>query len=303
MQLLSTHGNGRVAVVRTGLTSRGSRVEFVESLQPPRPIEDKWVLIISTLKGCPVKCPICDAGGSYAGRLTADELLEQIDCMVTARYPDRVVPCRQFKIQFSRVGDPAFNPGVLEALRALPRSFNAPGLMPSISTIAPKGSEAFLEQLAPIKDKLYPNGAFQMQFSLHTSCEDARRTLVPWPTLPIDYLADWGRRFHKTGDRRITLNFAAVRGYPIDPAVLAGRFSPDHFMVKLTPVNPTAASRNAGLVGVVDPDNPADGDALAAAFAAQGFETLVSIGELEENQIGSNCGMYLATYTPDEKCS
>jgi hypothetical protein len=53
----------------------------------------------------------------------------------------------------------------------------------------------------------------------------------------------------------------------------------------------------------VDPDNPAEGDALAAAFAAQGFETLVSIGELEENQIGSNCGMYLATYTPDEKCS
>ena len=40
-------------------------VEFVESIQPPIPREEKWVLIVSTLFGCPVGCKMCDAGGEY----------------------------------------------------------------------------------------------------------------------------------------------------------------------------------------------------------------------------------------------
>ncbi len=35
----------------------GGRVECAESLQPPRPIEDKWVMLVSTLLGCPVAAP------------------------------------------------------------------------------------------------------------------------------------------------------------------------------------------------------------------------------------------------------
>jgi 23S rRNA (adenine2503-C2)-methyltransferase len=81
-------------------------IEFVESLQPPNPREKKWVMIVSSMYGCPVKCRMCDAGGNYSGRMTADEILQQIDYMVRRRYPDGVVPSSKFKIQFARMGSP-----------------------------------------------------------------------------------------------------------------------------------------------------------------------------------------------------
>ena len=54
-------------------------VEFAESVQPPVPREEKWVLIISSLFGCPVKCRMCDACGEYMGRPEAEELVPQAD--------------------------------------------------------------------------------------------------------------------------------------------------------------------------------------------------------------------------------
>ena len=66
--------------------SKKHLVEFVESVQPPIPREKKWVLIVSTLFGCPVGCKMCDAGGDYKGKLTADEILAEIDYMVRKRY-------------------------------------------------------------------------------------------------------------------------------------------------------------------------------------------------------------------------
>ena len=41
-------------------------VEFVESIQPPIPREQKWVIIVSSQYGCPVGCLMCDAAREYA---------------------------------------------------------------------------------------------------------------------------------------------------------------------------------------------------------------------------------------------
>jgi 23S rRNA (adenine2503-C2)-methyltransferase len=191
------------------------------------------------------------------------------------------------------MGDPAMNPAVLEVLQELPARYDAPGLMPCISTIAPSGCEEFMEALADTKRSLYPDGRFQMQFSIHTTCETSRRRLVPASTWGFRKMASWGRRFRDRGDRKITLNFAPVRGFPLEPRALAEVFEPDDHMVKLTPVNPTAGALASGMLGVIDPGRPAEAQAVADGFAAFGFETLVSIGELEENRIGSNCGMYV----------
>ena len=73
LRILHTVGDDELARVFVAETDDGSRVEFVESIQPPHPREEKWVLIVSTLKGCPIGCPICDAGGSFRGQLTSDE--------------------------------------------------------------------------------------------------------------------------------------------------------------------------------------------------------------------------------------
>ncbi len=293
LEIVDRRGREEVATVRVARLSDGTLLECVDSLQPPIPRDEKWVLIVSTLKGCPVSCPICDAGGSYAGRLTSEEILAQVDCMIRERFPDRRVPVRKLKVQFARMGDPAMNPEVLEVLEELPGRYDAPGLMPCISTIAPAGCDGFMERLTDIKRRLYPGGRFQMQLSLHTTCEKRRRELVPAATWSFRRMACWGRGFREPGDRKITLNFAPARGFPLEPDALAEYFTPADYMVKLTPVNPTAGALASGITGTIDPDRPAKAEAIAQGFASAGFDTLVSIGELEENRIGSNCGMYV----------
>ena len=293
MRIAGQRGESDLATVYIAELEDGELIEFVESVQPPIPQSEKWVLIVSTLKGCPVNCPICDAGTSYSGKLSFAEIIGQIDYMVRNRYSDGKVPVSKFKIQFARMGDPAFNPAVLDVLSELPFVYDAPGLLPSISTIAPRGCDDFWEKLTDVKNRLYTEGRFQMQFSIHTSSEKARPELVPFSTWSFSEMSKWGEGFFSPGDRKISLNFAAVKGYPVDPAVIADLFSPEYFMVKLTPVNPTHSSRNRGLTGIIDPDFPETADKLVSGFQNAGFDTILSIGETRENRIGSNCGMYV----------
>ena len=303
LRVVETRGDEDLARVFVARLADGALIEFAESVQPPVPREEKWVLIVSTLKGCPVSCPICDAGGEYQGKLSAEEILGQIQLLVRRRYPDGKVPVPKLKIQFARMGDPAFNDAVLEVLRALPLSLAAPGLMPCISTIAPSGREAFFAELAALKRDLYPGGRFQMQFSVHTTDEEARWRLVPARTWSFAEMAGYGGSFFEPGDRKVTLNFAPAVGFPLDPDRLLDLFSPEVFAVKLTPINPTFASRRAGLVGLLDPSDPAACEGIAAGFRRAGYETILSIGELAENCIGSNCGMCVRSLAAGEAAS
>jgi len=97
MRIISKQGREDIAVVYIAEGENDRFVEFVESLEPPIPREDKWVNIISTLYGCPVNCPICDAGNYYAGKLTAEDMLWQIDYLVQNRYPSRKSPLKSGK--------------------------------------------------------------------------------------------------------------------------------------------------------------------------------------------------------------
>jgi 23S rRNA (adenine2503-C2)-methyltransferase len=294
LDIVHTRGDDALARVFVARLGDGSLVECVESVQPPVPRERKWVLIVSTLKGCPVGCPICDAGGDYRGRLSAAEILAQIEHLVRSRFPDGRVPVPKLKIQFARMGEPALNDAVLDVLEELPRRLDAPGLLPCLSTVAPRGRALFFERLLAIKRALYGGGRFQMQFSIHSTDAVARRALIPIRTLDLEEIAAYGARFFEPGDRKIALNFAPGRGTPLDPARLTGLFSPERFLIKLTPINPTAAATAAGIASLIDPRDEASGRAVAAGFEACGFETIVSIGALRENEIGSNCGMYVA---------
>jgi 23S rRNA (adenine2503-C2)-methyltransferase len=107
-------------------------------------------------------------------------------------------------------------------------------------------------------------------------------------------MAAFGERYFAPGDLKISLNFAAVKGAPLNPERVADVFSPEKFVVKLTPVNPTRSSIDAGIGGIIDPVKPDDCVRLVEQFQKFGFETILSIGDLAENQIGSNCGMYVS---------
>ena len=66
-----------------------------------------------------------------------------------------------------------------------------------------------------------------MQFSIHSTCSAARRRrVIPARTWSFAEMAAWGERFHRPGDRRITLNFALAESNPLDPQVLLQHFQP-----------------------------------------------------------------------------
>ena len=296
MKVIASTGKEEIALVYIVEFDNGRLVECVESIQPPLPRQEKWVLLISTLFGCPVGCAMCDAGGFYQGRPDADEILAQIDFLVQQRYPDRIVPCKQFKIQFARMGEPALNPAVLDVLQQLPGRYRAPGLMPSISTIAPASSDSFFERLLAIKHEHYSNGHFQFQFSIHTTDTALRDKLIPVKKWSFARMAAYGERFYAPGDRKITLNFALARQNPLDANTLLEHFSPEKYLVKITPLNPTYRALENGLASHINPLAADPRDEIAAALHRAGYEVIVSIGETEENQVGSNCGQYLRTH-------
>ncbi len=274
----------------------GKWVEFADAVSRPQPREEKWVLLVSTLFGCPVGCTMCDAGFYYGGKLTPDEILGQIDFLVRRHFVPPHVPVEKFKVQFARMGDPALNPAVLEALDALPQRYRAPGLMPSISTIAPRGCDGFMERLAVVKDRHYGDGRFQLQFSVHTTDDRLRRGIIPVPTWDFDRMAHYGKMFLRPGDRKITLNFALIRGMPVDADRLLRHFDPRSFLLKLTPINPTYRAAEAGLVTHLPASGDGSDDAVVRGLRRAGFEVIASIGDEEENRVGSNCGQSLLNH-------
>jgi len=295
IEVLEEYGRDDLAKVYVA-SIRGNNkqlVEFVESVQPPIPRDEKWVLIVSTLFGCPVGCKMCDAGGEFNGKLTADEILSEIDFLVRKRFIDGKIPIPKFKIQFARMGDPALNPDVLTVLERLPQIYDAPGLLPSISTIAPKNSQDFLEKLLDIKNRFYKNGKFQLQFSMHTTDANKRDELIPISKMNFQEIADYGTRFFNEGDKKITLNFAMSKGYPVDVNIVRQYFDPSKFIIKLTPINPTEKAICNELISEIDPYNPGSADRIVKEFKDKGYEVILSIGEVEENKIGSNCGQYV----------
>ncbi|HUV27403.1 MAG TPA: hypothetical protein VMW34_08550 [Anaerolineales bacterium] len=293
MKVIASTGREDVAMVYVVDMGENRLIECVESIQPPIPREDKWVLLVSTMFGCPIGCSMCDAGGHYQGKPTKEQILAQIDFLVRKHYPDGIIPAKQFKIQFARMGEPTLNPQVLNVLDELPELYKAPGLMPSISTVAPKGCDDFLERLMEIKFSRYSNGYFQFQFSIHTTDEDLRDQIIPVKKWSFAQMKAYGERFYSPGDRKITLNFALAQDMPVDPAVLLKNFDPDKFLIKITPLNPTYQAMENQLSSYIDPSIADHGYEIVETLKNAGYQVIVSIGEVEENLIGSNCGQYI----------
>ncbi len=291
MKVVSSQGNPELATVHVGELEDGSRIEFVESIQPPRKMQEKWVNVISTMVGCPVGCKMCDAGGSYRRGLTAFEMEAQTEYLARMKFPDGNVTSDIWKIQLARMGEPTLNPNVLDFLEQLGNK-DRKNLVISLSTVGPSQCAPFIQELKKLKDAYFP-GRFQLQFSVHSTDDETRRRLIPVKGLALPEIAALGRSFRSPGDRKVTLNFIVMKDVDIDPGRIATLFDPENFLIKLTPLNPTYRAQYHKIQPGFDPENPEAVRGLVAGFREKGFETILSIGETEENAIGSNCGQYL----------
>ncbi|MBI5630734.1 MAG: isochorismatase family protein [Elusimicrobia bacterium] len=266
--------------------------EFVDTLEPGVPKNEKWVMMVSTQFGCPVGCRMCDAGAmGYRGNLSAAQILGQIRHVVRENPGLDVRRHPKVKIHFARMGEPALNPDVLKALEMLAREFPYDGILPSLSTVAPKSPsvERFFEELLALKNSLYPGGRFQLQFSLHSTDEERRKIIVPIKKWSLEEVSLYGQRFVAGGDRKITLNFALAKGERLDPRRIDEVFSPAKFLVKITPVNPTEAAARRGAAHLWG-EAPDGIKADAGELEALGFDVIISPSLPEEISAQTSCG-------------
>ncbi|MBU2651889.1 MAG: radical SAM protein [Bacteroidetes bacterium] len=290
MNIIAKTPESSIARVYVAEDEAGRKFEFVESTQPPLTIQDKWVLILSTLYGCPVGCTFCDAGGQYKGRIGLDGLRFQVDTLVKERWQDGLIDTGKFKIQFARMGEPSFNPHVLEFLEEIPTRYLYRSFIPSLSTIGAAGTEGFFTKLLSIKKRLYDRD-FQLQFSIHTLDEAQRDLMIPVKKMGFREIVDYADRFYSPEGKKITLNFALAEGSLINAETMLKHFDPNLFLIKITPVNPTFKAIENNVSSLVTKDRL--DISIVQELREAGYEVILSIGEWEENRIGSNCGQYI----------
>ncbi len=290
---ISTSGDPDLAVVAVGKFGEDARyaVETVDALDPPKTRQEKWIINVSTQFGCPVGCPMCDAAGAYHGDLSAKQMLAQVSWAL-ARHPGMAATCSKLKVHFARMGEPALNDAVCQALLDLPALVKSPGLMACVATVAPRGRKDWFDRLLEIQRRLYPK-RFQLQLSVQSTDAGARRRLIPIPHLDLDELAELGLAFQETNGRKPVLNFALAEDAPFDPMVLSCHFDPQHFAVKLTPINPTARSEEHGLRTRLRSEAEAEVDVAIERLRDMGYDVIRSVGDPKEDEIGSNCGQTL----------
>lgn len=293
MEIISRQGNPEVAEVFVARFRENSDLlaEFVDARDPELSADEKWVIIISTQFGCPIECQMCDAGGDYRGNINSEEMLSQIQYVVAQHDTKRLASIKKFKIQFARMGEPSLNPYVLNVLQMLPQHFNTQALIPCVATIAPRSATKWFDELLEIRQTVYSARPFQLQFSINSTDEDSRNNLMPIPKLSLKELGQYAKLFASYGQRKVALNFALAHGILVDPLKVAQHFDPASACIKLTPLNPTIRSAKIGLKNALLPHAPKKAQKLADKFKSLGFDVILSIGDLRENEIGSNCGM------------
>lgn len=290
MKVIKMAGRDDVATVYIACDDKNRFIEFAQSLTPSLPREKKWVFLISTLYGCPLNCRFCDAGGNFKGKLSKDDILFQIKWLLDRFSADKF-KCEKLKIQFARVGEPSLNDDVILALYEIKSLCFNHNLYPSLSTVGLRNRENFYNELLYLKKRLYKN-TFQLQFSIHTTDMSIRDSIIGGNKMDFYEIAEYSKKFYDKDGRKITLNFIYSPQFSVSVDIINKYFDKDIFLIKVTPVNPTL---NA-VVNNIYKNFDYDDNAWFKKLEKDGYEVVISIGELEENKIGSNCGQYISTY-------
>lgn len=293
MQVLGSSGREDVAEIFVARFrgEDGPVLEFVDGLDTRYKREEKWIVNVSTQFGCPVNCIFCDAGGEYKGNCSVEEMLAQAD-YVLQRHKGLAQQCGKLKVHFARMGEPALNDNVIEAMRALPTLTeleNAKALWCCVPTTAPRGRNRWFDNLKEMKDELY-HGRFQLQFSVNSTDEAERDRLMPHPHLTMKEIAVVGEDFFEPGDRKPVLNFALAANVPFDQKAISTIFNPEKFAIKLTPLNPTSRGIENGLETILRSDREKQLQDVCDGLSELNYDVIISIGDGREDEIGSNCG-------------
>ena len=276
-----------------------------ESLDPRvvwqhlRPYDQKWLLTVSTQRGCTHNCTFCDvASMPKRGNLLQSEMEEQVRFLLTAT--PYVTKTSKAKIGFSRMGEPSHNlNAVLGAMANLPAISAELGRdftwLPCFNSILPRktigGQSGFevIERVLAAKHEVHADN-LHFQISANSTDEVVRRQLFGGAdTLTLPEIIDTIGHYPVSG-RTVTVNFIAMKGVPVDVDRLVDLgLDPSRFMVKLIPLNATQNAQTHGLATYANYSNLDVLVELGERFRERGIPVVVdAVAKCEE--AGLCCG-------------
>jgi hypothetical protein len=211
--------------------------------------EDRWMIGVSCMSGCPVRCKFCATGKLKRCRnLTAKEITEQVDFVVKHTSDSQnILRAKEFKINYTRMGEPFMNVGnVRAAIASIDKMVGlrrmASGQDPVhhyVSTIGVKGF-----------DFSWVESHITLQISLHSLDEKRRDWLIPYKNkMTIEELG----QIRTNSYLKTTVNLTLVDKEDFDIDVLHRYFDPKYFFIKLSPINPNDVSDSYDMgTGVVE---------------------------------------------------
>lgn len=257
---------------------------------PLMPLTDKWVFSISTQYGCSMGCQFCDVPKVGPGRnATLHDLQQQV--LLGLKTHTEVAHSNRLNIHYARMGEPTFNPNVLDHARWMKEHIDPEfNVHPVLTTMMPRKNEwlrVMLHAWMRMKNRVY-HGNAGLQLSINSTDETERQKIFSGNALPIPEIAKMCDGMVPVG-RKIVLNFPVCQ-WTVDPDVLATYFDPERFLVKLTPMHVTDASERFGHKTSGDYTTPEPYQDLAGKLRAKGYDVIIFIASREEDHGFITCG-------------
>ena len=192
---------------------------------------DRWMIGVSCMSGCPVHCKFCATGQLKGWRsLTAEEIFEQVKFILDLNKECNPKDCKEFKINYTRMGEPFLNiDNVKKAMKMVDDYLKGTRVHHYISTIGIKGSD-----FSWIKDNI------TLQISLHSLDENRRHELIPINGLmSIEELG----QIRTESNLQTTVNMTLVDTKDFNINKLKQYFDPRYFFIKLSPINENEVSK------------------------------------------------------------
>lgn len=268
------------------------RVPDAVKHQQMLPLEDKWVITISTQYGCSMNCTFCDVPKVGAGKnATVEDLVNQV--FVAMKLHPEVTESDRVNIHYARMGEPTWNKDVLLSALRLNEMLPPLGfrIHPVVSTMMPKKNKNlfnFLNSWMLIKnDRL--SGEAGLQLSINSTSDEERYEMFSGNSLPLEEISKMMEQMPKPKGRKITLNFA-LADFEIDPLKLYLLFNPDNFIVKLTPMHLTSTAMDNKLYTAGNTTMYYPYKDVEETLKSVGFDVLVFLPSKEEDDSRITCG-------------
>jgi len=269
-------------------------------------IQEKWLLTVSTQKGCPHNCHFCDVAPlPFQGNLTKDEILDQVRVLINSTPEALTRGSAKAKVGFARMGEPSHNlENVLQAMTELPTLSDNITWLPCFNSIFPRktieGLDGVdvLKRVLDIKENVF-DGNLHLQISVNSTDNDIRKSLFAGANvLSIEEIMQVVSDYPIT-KRTVTLNFISMQGVPIDvPYLQKLGLTPEKFAVKVIPLNTTNNGVSHDLETEYNYENYEELQDVETQFRAAEIPTVIdAVAKCEE--AGLCCGQILQDFYTD----